>query len=101
MYGQAGKKLSKNSRFMLDLIHIVIGLAIVVMAVISFLNPDTHLTLFPVIFFLAAVLNFVNGYFKIDQSGRSKKKKVSGILLFFTGLCLTALAVLSAISLWR
>ena len=40
MYSQPGKKMSRNSSFILDLVHIVIGLAIVVLAVISFLNPN-------------------------------------------------------------
>ncbi len=101
MHSQSGKKLSKNSSFILDLIHIVIGLAVVVLAVISFLNPNGHLTLFPIIFVLAAILNYVNGYFRISQSGRNKKKKVSGILLFLLGTALTLLAVISAVSLWR
>ena len=70
-------------------------------AVISFLNPNGHLTLFPVIFILAAILNYVNGYFRISQSGRNKKKKLSGILLVILGAALTALAVISAVSLWR
>ena len=101
MYSQPGKKMSRNSSFILDLVHIVIGLAIVVLPVISFLNPNGHLTLFPVIFILAAILNYVNGYFRISQSGRNKKKKLSGILLVILGAALTALAVISAVSLWR
>lgn len=101
MHSQSGKKLSRNSSFILDLIHIVIGLAVVVLAVISFLNPNGHLTLFPIIFVLAAILNYVNGYFRISQSGRNKKKKVSGILLLLLGTALTLLAVISAVSLWR
>ena len=40
MYSQPGKKMSRNSSFILDLVHIVIGLAIVVLAVLSFLNPN-------------------------------------------------------------
>ena len=101
MYSQPGKKMSRNSSFILDLVHIVIGLAIVVLAVISFLNTNGHLTLFPVIFILASILNYVNGYFRISQSGRNKKKKLSGILLVILGAALTALAVISAVSLWR
>ena len=101
MYRQPGKKTSRNSSFILDLIHIVIGIAIVMLSVISFLNPNGHLTLFPVIFFLAAVLNYVNGYFRINQSGRDKKKKIGGVLLLLLGTGLTVLAVVSAVSLWR
>ena len=35
---------------MLDAAHIIIGILIVALAVISFLNPEDHMLLFPVIF---------------------------------------------------
>lgn len=98
---QSGKRTSRNTGFVLDLIHIAIGLVIVVMAVISFLNPDNHLVLFPVIFFLACVLNGIDGYMKLARAGRDKKKKAGGAVLLLFALALAALAVISAISLWR
>lgn len=101
MYRQSGKRSARSTETLLDLIHIVIGIAIVIMAVISFTNPEDHLALFPVIFFLACVLNLINGYVKISRSGRDKKKKAGGAGLMFFGLILAALAVISAISLWR
>lgn len=85
---------------MLDAAHIVIGIVIVVLAVISFLNPEDHMLLFPVIFLLAAVLNIVNGVYKIRMGGREKKRKASGILVLLFGLLLLALAVVSAVSIW-
>ena len=45
----------------LDAMHIIIGIAVVVMAVISFLDTERYMFLFPAIFFLAAVLNLVTG----------------------------------------
>lgn len=85
---------------MVDLIHIVVGIVIVVLAVISFLNPEENMLLFPIIFLLAAVLNLINGVFKIRLAGREKKKKVSGIVILLFAFLLLALAVISAVSIW-
>ena len=45
----------------LDAMHIIIGIAVVVMSVISFLDTERYMFLFPVIFFLAAGLNLATG----------------------------------------
>jgi len=84
----------------LDGLHIVIGVAVVVMAAVSFINPEEYMFFFPVIFFLAAVLNLVTGKYKAGRAGRNKKQKAAGILQMFFGLALTALAVISAVSIW-
>ena len=44
----------------LDAMHIIIGIAVVVMAVISFLDTERYMFLFPAIFFLAA--DFKSGH---------------------------------------
>ena len=81
MQGQGTNGRSRSSRnlgYFLDLLHIGIGSIIVILAVLSFLNAENNLVLFPVIFMLAAVLNLVNGWVKIRQSGRDKKKIAGG-----------------------
>ena len=57
---QEKRKKSANIAFALDMLHIVVGILIVIFAVLAFLNPDENRILFPVIFLLAAVLNFAN-----------------------------------------
>lgn len=99
MYIERGRNL-RNASMMVDLIHIVVGIVIVVLAVISFLNPEENMLLFPIIFLLAAVLNLINGVFKIRLAGREKKKKVSGIVILLFAFLLLALAVISAVSIW-
>ena len=101
MYRQSGKRTARNTETALDFLHIGIGIIIVIMAVISFTNPDGHLTLFPFIFFLASVLNLVNGYVKLTRAGRDNKKKAGGVCLILFAVALIALAVISAVSLWR
>jgi len=83
-----------------DVLHIVVGILIVTLAVISFLNPEDHMFLFPAIFFLAGMLNLVNGIYKIRLSGREKKKKAAGIAVLMFGFLLIALTVISAVSIW-
>lgn len=83
-----------------DILHIVVGILIVVLAVISFLSPEDHMLLFPAIFFLAGALNLVNGVYKIRLSGREKKKKAAGMAVLLFGILLTVLTVISAVSVW-
>lgn len=99
MYIERGRNL-RNASMMVDLIHIVLGIVIVVLAVISFLNPEENMLLFPIIFLLAAVLNLINGVFKIRLAGREKKKKVPGIVILLFAFLLLFLAVVSAVSIW-
>lgn len=99
MYIERGRNL-RNASMMVDLIHIVLGIVIVVLAVISFLNPEENMLLFPIIFLLAAVLNLINGVFKIRLAGREKKKKVPGIVILLFAFLLLFLAVISAVSIW-
>ena len=72
---QEKKKSGRNLYFALDMLHIVVGILIVILAVLAFLNPEENRILFPVIFLLAAVLNFANGYDKFHRNrGRSKQR---------------------------
>ena len=56
------------------MLHIVVGILIVIFAV-PFLNPDENRILFPVIFLLAAVLNFANG---CDRYRRGREESICG-----------------------
>ena len=79
MFGQGPRgRNGRSLEVFLDLLHIVVGIVIVLLAVVSFLNPENNLVLFPVIFMLAAILNLVNGWVKIRQGGRDKKKQAQG-----------------------
>ena len=97
---QEKKRNPRNAALMLDILHIAVGILVVICAVLAFLDPDNNQFLFPVIFWLAAVLNGVNGWNRLAEGGHDKKKKAGGIAqcavaggLFLTG-------VLSAVSIW-
>lgn len=101
MYMHEKRKNPRNTELLLDLLHIVIGILVVILAVLAFLNPDANRFLFPFIFFLAALLNGVNGWFKLKESGRDKKKKMGSISLCAIAVGLFLLGILSAFSIWR
>lgn len=90
----------RNVTLMMDGVHIVLGFLIVVMAVAAFLNPEGNMALFPIIFFLAMVLNLLNGIHRYSQSGRDKKKKIMSIGQLAVAVFLLVISVISAVSIW-
>lgn len=100
MAGNERRRKVRGESVILDVIHIVIGIAIVIMASISFVNPEEYRFFFPVIFFLAAVLNLASGKYRISHSKRNQQKKISAVLQIGFGCILVALAAISAVSIW-
>lgn len=100
MYMQERGRNFRNASMIVDFVHIAVGILIVVLSVISFWNPQDHMAMLPVIFFLAGVLNLVNGIYKVRLSGREKKKKASGMVVLLFGILLFVLTVISAVSIW-
>lgn len=100
MYIQERGRNLRNASMIVDLVHIVVGILIVVLAVVSFLNTEEYMFLLPAIFFLAGALNLIHGIYKVRLSGREKKKKAAGVAVILFGIFLAALAVISAVSIW-
>ncbi|MEG2350912.1 MAG: DUF6637 family protein [Hungatella sp.] len=99
-YGQDRRRTPKNTTLIMDWIHIVIGVLIVLMALIAFLNPEENQLLFPLIFLLAAILNLLNGVYRFRQSGHEKKKKALGIGQLVIALFLFLMVIISTVSIW-
>lgn len=97
---QEKKKSGRNLYFALDMLHIVVGILIVILAVLAFLNPEENRILFPVIFLLATVLNFANGYDKFHRNRGRSKQRAAGTALMIVGTGLFFLCVLSALTIW-
>ncbi len=91
----------RGEAMMLDLLHIVVGILAVICEVLAFLNPEKYQILFPVIFWMAGLLNGVNGWYKIKNSGRDKKRKMGGIFLCFVALVLVLIGIASAVTIRR
>ena len=101
MSGQEKKRNPRSAALILDLLHIVIGILVVICAILAFLDPEGNSILFPVIFWLAALLNGIVGGFRLKMSGHDKKKQAGGAVQCLLAVILTILGVLSAISIWR
>lgn len=100
MVGQEKKRSGQSSAFMLDTAHVVTGILIVLLAILAFLNPEDNMILFPVIFLLAAILNFLNGLDRVRKGRGQKKIKMSGFTLMTIGGALFILCIVSAVTIW-
>lgn len=100
MLKQEKKRTRRTYAFALDMIHIIIGILIVVLSVLAFLNPEDNMILFPIIFLLAAILNFLNGFERFHNSRGQKKKRTSGMTLMIIGAALFLLCIISTITIW-
>jgi len=98
---QERRRNSRNAAMMLDLLHIAVGILVVICAVLVFINPEKNQVLFPVIFFLAALLNGVNGWYRLGDNKYGRKRKTSGIGQCLLSVALAAVGVVSAMSVWR
>lgn len=89
---------------MLDGAHVILCMGIVVFAVIIFLNPTQFQHFFPVVFGLAAIMQFLHGAPKIlvyrQSHGAERGKLIAGILLCLLGAILLGVAVVSAVTIW-
>lgn len=83
-----------------DGIHIITGVVVCVLAVLTIFNPDRYSFLFPLIFLLAAALSFVAGWYTLISFKRNLRKRAVGIIYFVVGALLCVLFLVSAISLW-
>lgn len=88
-------------QFLIDLTHIVIGCAAVGITVFAFLDLDNRMALFPFVFALAALLNFINGIPRLGGNLYRNPQMRAGIALIVIGLLLLAFAAVSAYTLWR
>lgn len=86
---------------LIDLAHIVIGCAAVAITVFAFWDLDARMDLFPFVFALAALLNFINGIPRLGGNFHRNPQLKAGIALIVVGVLLLAFAAVSAYTLWR
>ena len=70
------------------------------MAVISFLDAERYMFLFPAIFFLAAVLNLVTGKYWLSRTKRERRRRTAAVFQMVFGTTLLIFTFLSAMSIW-
>lgn len=95
------KKSPRSTVMYLDILHIAAGIVIVLCAVLAFLDPDSNRFLFPLIFWLAAFLNGVSGWYQLGECGRDKKKKAEAGCRLAAAALLVVVGTVSAVSIWR
>ena len=89
----------RSESMALDAMHIIIGIAVVVMSVISFLDTERYMFLFPVIF-LAAVLNLATGKYWLSRTKRERRRRTAAVFQMGFGTVLLIFTILSAVSIW-
>ncbi|MCB7320061.1 DUF6637 family protein [Lacrimispora sp. 210928-DFI.3.58] len=99
MHGHKGRSV-RHAGVFLDVAHLILGTAIVILAVLSFINPEGNLMLFPLVFLLSAVLNGISCVFQLKTRGRDKRKFRVGVFQLLLAVFLGFLGILSAVSLW-
>ena len=90
----------RKTGMIIDTVHIVIGVLVVVMAVFAIANPAEYMSLFPLIFLLAALLLAVTGWFMFLTGKHNTRKKAAGVVYFCLAALLIFLFAVSAISIW-
>jgi len=94
--------VSRGTSRQLDIVHIILGVIIVVMAIMAFINPVENMVLFPLIFFVAAVLKLISGVAVImnANSEHDRKVHVKGYLQIIIGVIILGIGIISAVSIW-
>lgn len=98
-----GNQKSKNPRAYqrtVDILHVFICICIVVLAVTAFLDPEEYQSVYPFIFFLAAVLNAIEASAKLKRDNKGRNHKAACFGFGIVAFILLILTVVSAISVW-
>lgn len=86
----------KIFRIIMDIVNVVIGIAVVVLVIMAFLNLEKHLMMFSLIFFLGGVMNLFTGikFLWYDRKVRGCLLMVAAVALFL--LCYASYIAIGA-----
>lgn len=84
----------------LDIVHIVIGTVIVVMAVLAFLDPVKNMVLFPFIFFFAGLIYLITAIFLFRISDHDRSVILRGAAQLGAALALFVVTFIAAVGIW-
>ncbi len=90
----------KSTGRQLDILHIVLSAAVIVMAVIAFLNPGENKMLFPFIFFFASAIRLGSVVITMRSEEHGRRLKGQDMIDLLIGAVLLILAIVSAKSIW-
>ena len=80
----------RSESMALDAMHIIIGIAVVVMAVISFLDTERYMFLFPAIF-SGGSLNLSTGKYWLSRAKRERRRRTAAVFQMVFGTTLLIL----------
>ncbi len=100
MYKAKKNKNPYSKQIVANTIYVLIAILIVACGVYSLFIGEDGRRLYPIVFILAAVLNFTNGIPKLFGDVRNKKRKISGIVICLFGLVLIGIAAVMARVVW-
>lgn len=92
--------INRNSSRRLDILHIVVGIVISVMAVLAFIDPKENMVLFPLIFFAAALLKLISAFSSLRTGDHDRKIATRGFLQLLAGILILGVGIISAVSIW-
>ncbi len=80
--------------------RVILSLATVLLAVVTFLDMSNRLYLFPVIFVLGGTANVLGGLEKLSADGTKERRPVQAVLHFVGAVILFMLMALSMLTIW-
>ncbi len=87
-------KFQKIIRTILDILNVLLGVGVVVLAVMAFINTDNNKWLFPIIFMMGGVMNLFTGI-----KAMMMDRKVTGIVSVVAAAVLAVISIMSYIAI--
>ena len=83
-----------------NIVYIVLTLGCAAGFIVSFLGGDANLLGFPVVFFLAAIMNFFTAWLRFRKNIRGQNQKAAGFLALTGGILLLVICYISILNIW-
>ena len=83
----------------LDIIYVILGISVVGMFITIFVSPEKYEMLFPFIFFLSGILNFISSFTYFSRAYKGKRQILLGLTTGVFGLVLFVVCIMSVVSL--
>ena len=83
-----------------NIVYAVICLGCVVCFAVSFLGGEANMLGFPILFFLAALMNFFTAWLNLRKDIRGHNQKAAGFLAAAGGILLVLLSYVAILNIW-
>lgn len=87
-------KFQKIIRTILDILNVLLGIGVVILAVMAFINTDNNKWLFPIIFMMGGVMNLFTGIKALMTD-----RKMTGVVSIAAFAVLTVISIMSYIAI--